>query len=346
MESRAIGRGRSEGALEARTPGPLEAVNSTKELCIQVDYSGGPKFREGGAMSMKTRIVAAAIAMMGMVLGQMAYAQGGTASGGASAPPGAPVKLETRDELMAKMNDVQKQKFEEAGKAFGAQKYTDALAGFKQLLSELPGDTMLSKFASEAALNGGDTGFALATLKPLAAANPDDWQAAALLTRAYAESGDAAGRDTGIAHMLDLRHKGATPPGLRDYVVEFVKIGDKTLIIRTSLEPWGGYHVYAVGQLADSDGKVSFRVALESDDVDQVSFAKEHPQEAAKGMRRFSLDGYTDSGVNTNGQKTQSQSLYKFMDGQPSYAVLREEFIQIAKGVTKGQAGREGLVVP
>jgi hypothetical protein len=295
---------------------------------------------------MKTKIVAAAVALIGMTLGQIAYAQSAAPPGATAAPPAAPVKLETRDELMAKMNDAQKHKFDEAGKAFGAQKYTEALETFKQLLGELPGDAMLSKFASEAALNSGDTGFAITTLKPLAAANPDDWQAAALLTRAYAESGDAAARDAGIAHMLDLRQKGATPPGLRDYVVERVKLGDKTLIIRTSLEPWGGYHVYAIGQLADSDGKVSFRVALESDDVDQVSFAKEHPQEAAKGMRRFSLDGYTDSGVNSNGQKTQSQSLYKFMDGQPSYATLREEFIQIAKGATKGQAGREGLVVP
>jgi hypothetical protein len=265
---------------------------------------------------------------------------------GQSAAPASPMQMETRDELVAKLNAEQKKVFDETSKAFGEKKYREALTGFKELLGVLPADVMLSKFASESALNAGDKEFALKTLKPIAAANPDDWQVAALLTRACAESGDATCRDAGIAHMLDLRQRGLTPLGLRDYVVEHVKVGEKTLIIRTSLEPWGGYHVYAVGQLADSDGRVSFRVALESGDFDQPAFAKEHPEEAAKGMRRFSLDGYQDSGVNSNGQKTQTHITFKFIDGQPTYAQVREDFVKIAEGKMQALSSRAGVVVP
>jgi hypothetical protein len=306
-------------------------------------------------MRTKRIILCWAIAVAGsvapaMVLGQSAPAAGPTTGGASGAAPAAapamPVRMETRDELLAKLNAEQKQKFDEASKAFGAKQYADAATGFKELLVAVPGDSMLAKFASEASLNAGDAEFALKTLKPLSAANPDDWQMAALLTRACAESGDAACRDAGIAHMLDLRKRGLTPLGLREYVVERVKVGDKTLVIRTALEPYSGYHVYATGQIQDSDGKIAFHIALESGDFDQAPFAKEHPEEAAKGMRRFSLDGYQDTGVNSNGQKTQTHYTFKFLDGQPPYAQVREEFLEIAEGKTKAMSSRAGLIVP
>jgi hypothetical protein len=37
---------------------------------------------------------------------------------------------------------------------------------------------------------------------------------------------------------------------------------------------------------------------------------------------------------------------YKFLDGQPTYAQVREEFIKIAEGATKALSSRTGLVVP
>jgi hypothetical protein len=107
------------------------------------------------------------------------------------------------------------------------------------------------------------------------ASDPDDWQTTALLTRARAESGDIVCRYAGIAHMLDLKRRGITPPGMRDYVVEHVKVREKTVIIKTSLEPWGGYHVYAIGQVTESGGRIFFRIALESDDADKMKRQKE-----------------------------------------------------------------------
>jgi len=253
---------------------------------------------------------------------------------------------ESTQDLVARLNPQQKQRFEDASKSFSAQHYADALAVCKQLLNELEGDAVLSKFASEAALNSGDPGFALTTLKPLAKADPDDWQVVALLTRACAESGDTPCRDSGMAHMLDLHRRGLTPLTLQHYVVERVKANGNTLIIRMSLEPWGYYRVYALGQVLDSDGRIFLRATLESDDAEQALFAKEHPVEASKGIRGFSLDGYLETGTNSNGQRTQTHYTYKFFVGQPSYATLREEFVQIANGKATPLSSRTNLVVP
>ena len=221
------------------------------------------------------------------------------------------------------MNAQQKQLFEEAESSFNAKQYPEALATFKQLLSELPGDAILSKFASEAALNTGDLTFALNAVKPVAQADPDDWQASALLTRACAESGDAACRDAGIAHMLDLHTRGVTPRRMQRYILERLKVGENMLVIWTSLEPWGPYKVYALGQVVNAEGNIFLRATLESNDADQPMFAKEYPEEPSKGARRFSLDGYLNTGTNGEGKQTQSHSTYKFFVGQPTYDVIR-----------------------
>ena len=94
----------------------------------------------------------------------------------------------------------------------------------------------------------------------IAQARPDDWQAAVLLTRACAEAGDKTCRDAGITHMLDLHKRNLTPPHMQQYVVERIGVGQKTLVINTSLEPWGHYHVFNYAQIYDESGHLQLRV--------------------------------------------------------------------------------------
>lgn len=243
------------------------------------------------------------------------------------------------------LNPEQKLQFDEATQAFSAERYADALIIFKRLLSESPENALVSKYASEAALNTSDTAFALSTLKPIAEANPNDWQAAVLLVRACAESSQTSCRDSEMARLADLQRQGVTPQRLQQYLVERVKVGEKILEISISLVPWGQYKIWAIGRLKDAEGKISFRATLESADFDQVAFAKTNPVEAAKGIRQFSLDGYQETGVNSNGQRTQTHYTYKFLVGKPSYDTIREEFIKIATGKTAAMSRRKNLIV-
>jgi hypothetical protein len=265
----------------------------------------------------------------------------------AQVKPASPTSpMESTQELVARLTPQQKQQFDESATAFKAQHYSDALAIYKSLLEQLPGDAVLSKFVGECALNTGDTNLATKTVKPLAQADPNDWQAAALLARACAESGDTPCRDAEMAHMLDLYRKGVTPQGMQQYELERIKVAGKTLVLRTSLEPWGYYKVYDLGQVSDDDGKIFLRITLESNDADQALFAKENPKEAAQGLRRFSLDAYRETGLNSSGQRTQTHYTYKFFVGQPSYKTVREEFVKIVSGESNPVSSRPNLVVP
>lgn len=261
-------------------------------------------------------------------------------------PSAAVTPRESTQDLMARLTPQQKQQFDEATNAYRGHRYADSLAIFKQMLKDMPGDAILLKFASESALNSGDDGFALSALKPIAAADPDDWQAAVMLTRACAQAGDKACRDAGMAHMTDLHSRGITPPSMQEYAVESVKAGANTLTINTSLVPWGYYKVYAYGKATDADGKLFLSISLESSDFDQPAFAKEHPDEAAKGIRQFSLDAYRETGLNGDGKRTQTHFTYKFFAGQPSYETIREDFLKIVNGQIKPVSSRSGLVVP
>ena len=251
---------------------------------------------------------------------------------------------ESVQEFLARLNAEQKQQFDAASKAYGEKRFADSLILHEQLLKEFPGDAILEKFAAEDEINGGNPASAAERMKPIAKSDSDDWQAAALLARACAESGDGACRDQQMAHLLDLEKRGLVPKQLRDYAVENVKLGDGALLIRSSLVPWGAYNVYAVGRVTDKDGKLVQTITLESGEMEQNLFAKQHPDEAAKGTRLFTLDAYRETGLNSDGQRTQTHYTFKFLTGQPDYAAIRREFIDIASGKTKPVSSRSGLI--
>jgi len=256
-----------------------------------------------------------------------------------------PSPIESAQDFTAKLTPQQRQQFDAAVNAFKAQRYADALPNFEALLKALPEDAFVAKFAAECALNVGEKQLAMTLVKPIAHANPNDWQAAGLLTRACAESGDASCRDSEIAHMLELHRRGLTPQGLRDYAVERIKVGENTLVILASLEPWGRYKVYYLGRVLDGKGNIFFRVTLESSDFDQDTFARLNPKESAAGLRQFSLDAYRETGFNSNGQRTQTHYTYKFFVGEPPYETVRDEFIKVANGTSSPVSSRSNLVV-
>jgi predicted Zn-dependent protease len=253
---------------------------------------------------------------------------------------------ETGEELDARLTAAQKQQFDAAKKAQLAHQFAEALAGFKVLLQDLPGDSLLTKWASDAALEMGDSAYALGVLKPLVLANFEDWQAVSMLARAAAESGDTQTRDAAMANMVILRQQGLTPPNMTQYVLERMKVGENVMTIRNFLVPMGLYKIYYVGQVATAKEVTFLRITLESSDADQMLFAKEHAKEAAAGLRDFTLDAYQETGLNQAGQRTQTHFTYKFFIGQPSFDKVREEFLNVANGKTSPITSRTGLIVP
>lgn len=243
-----------------------------------------------------------------------------------------------RQDATGTLTPAEKAQFDAAGRLFNAEKFADALPLYKALLAAHPGNPLLSKFAAESAINTGDDAYAVGLLEPIEQANANDWQAVGLLARAYAESGDKAHRDAEMQRMADLYKSGVVPARLQQYLIEKAQAGDKTVRICQSLHPWGRYNVYNYARVFDSSGTLLSRITLESSDFDQPQFVKEHPDEAAKGVRIFSFDGYAEGPVNANGMRTETHATYDLFTSQgPSYDTVRAAFLNIAQGKSARQ---------
>ncbi len=208
---------------------------------------------------------------------------------------------------------------------------TDVVANGKMLLPVLKPETPLADFVTQltatSALETGETDYALTLMRPLADAHPKDWHAAAVLTRLYAESGDKALRDQQIAHMVALHKK--TPDAafakLHTFPIQKVTLHSGSAVFLYPFEPLGPHNSYLVALIYTKEGKASYRIELESDDVDQAFFKPKHP-----GERRFSIDTFRQNETNPNWPE--SQALHGFVDGMFDYDTMRDLMVKTANG--------------
>lgn len=240
--------------------------------------------------------------------------------------------------------------FREAAQQFQAKHYDIALIDFKKLIALDPTNNVYKKFASEAALNSGDPAFVIETLLPVEVATPDDWQARTLLARAYAQTAAEPDhkkkRDEEVAAIIRLHD--ADPNSqlgkLRDFLLETVHQGDKTIQFFPALTPWGPYKINLIARTFDASGQPGLRLTLESNDLEQPAFAKQHPAEAAAGQRAYSLDGYAPDQKNAQGQTVQTHYTFAFFTGKPTYDDLRDKVLAATSGTLKPMSSRVGPV--
>ncbi|WP_446744331.1 tetratricopeptide repeat protein [Silvibacterium acidisoli] len=223
-----------------------------------------------------------------------------------------------------------------------------ALEKMKRLHAMIPENPTITHGAAETAVVVGDRDYAISLLKERTTSDPDDTFALEWLARAYAESGNGAERDKTIAAVLKLHETSSDEQFRRAdrFLVERVKLANGYLDIYYALVPFSPYHVYMLGRQVDAGNALLQQITLESNDGDQPGFAKQHPDMAAKGMRRFSMDTYSADRTNPDGTITQTQGLVGFIDGQPSYDDTKARMLKVANGATPPLASRSGLPVP
>ena len=225
--------------------------------------------------------------------------------------------------------------FNAARKDFNEHHPELALEKMKQLHAALPENQTITDGTAETAVTVGDDAY------------PDDLFALELLARSYAETGSAAERDSTIAAVLKL-YATTTNEKLKRpdrFLVERVKLANGSLEIYCALAPFSRYHIYMLGRQLDANNALVQQITLESDDVDQIGFAQQHPDLAAKGMRRFSMDTYSASKAGPNGTPTQTQGLAGFIDGQPSYDETKVRMLKVAQGAAPLMETRPGVPV-
>lgn len=238
---------------------------------------------------------------------------------------------QTQEDPLAGLSPENRALFDTLRKS--AQRNDDAvtLETGKRLLPALKPGTPLCDFVTlltaGSAVETGDNAYALTLLKPITDAHPDDWRAASLLARAFAESGDKTLRDQQVARVIAL-HKRTSDPAfakLHIFPIQKVALNSGYAVFLYPFEPFGTHNTYLIALINKSAEKENYRMELESDDADQAFFKAKHP-----GERRFSIDTYRES--NSGGQRSESQALHGFVDGTFNYDVMRDRMVETANG--------------
>jgi len=243
---------------------------------------------------------------------------------------------------LGRLTQTQKKAFMESQDLFLAERYADALGELRVLLAKLrqntPAQSAMAERTAEAALEAGERTYAISLLKPIEESDGNDCPARTLLARAYAEEGQSAERDAEINALTEL-HKQApkSPIGKLDaFLLEKHGLkGGGAVTIACVLRPWGPHNTHLLSEIYDASGGLILHIELDSDDSDQVYFREIHPDLAAKGDRRYSLDAF---GPRTLPDGTIDHALIQFFDGAPSYDTVRERILAIAERGAKPAA--------
>ncbi len=237
---------------------------------------------------------------------------------------------------LGQLTQPQRDAFMKSQDTFIAGHYADALGEMRSLLLQLPQNTPAQKAmterTAEAALEAGERTYAISLLKPIEQLDGADCPARTLLARAYAEGGQSAERDAEISALTQLHQQAPkSPAGKLDvFLLEQHSLtGGAMVRIWHALRTGGPHNTYLFSEILDSSGGMILRIELDSDNADQVDFRQTHPELAAKGDRRYSLDGFAPNRTSTEG--TMDHALIQFFDGKPSYDAVRERILAIAE---------------
>ena len=238
---------------------------------------------------------------------------------------------------LARLSRAQKKAFIESQDRFLAGHFADALGELRGLLAQLPqntpAQTAMAERTAEAALEAGDRAYAISLLKPIEERDGSDCLARVLLARADAENGQSAERDAEISALTALHKQSPESPAgkLDGFLLEQHSLkGGGTVSIWYVLRPWGPHNMHLLSEILDASGGVVLHIELDSDDGDQVYFRETHPDLAAKGDRRYSLDAFVSDKLLPDAQ-ADHHALIQFFEGAPSYDTVRERILAIAE---------------
>jgi hypothetical protein len=240
------------------------------------------------------------------------------------------------DGSLGRLSRTQKKAFMESQDKFIDGHYADALAELRALLAQLPPNTpaqsAMAERTAEAALEAGERAYAKSLLKPIEEHDGSDCLARTLLARADAESGQSAERDAEISALTALHMQAPNSPAgkLDMFLLEKHSLkGGGNVTIWYALRPWGPHNTHLRAEILNASGDMTLRIELDSDDPDQVYFKEAHPDLAAKGDRRYSLDVFGPDRTLPSGDHP--HALIQFFDGAPSYDTVRERILAIAE---------------
>lgn len=206
-------------------------------------------------------------------------------------------------------------------KALRANQPQQALGLFQQMLAVDPQSAAANLLAATAELSLYQTADGLRYALRAQALEPGNWKVHTTLVTAYAMAGDVAHRDAESAILLK-DHNDPALPEARDtngYLLDLFQVGRYKVEAVEYFHAMGRYNTYYRFLIRNAAGVHVWTIEINSDSLNQSSWAMAYPKQAAQGQRQFQIESSAgDDHVE-----------YRTFSGAPSYDYIKPQIVKI-----------------
>jgi len=210
--------------------------------------------------------------------------------------------------------------------ALRANQPQQALAIFQQVLRANPNDATANLLAASAAVSLYQGDQAVRYAEKALQLDPQNWKVHTTLVVAYSQAGKKDQRDQERAILRKLHDDPHAPDAMQTsgFLLDLFPVKQYRVEAVEYFRPIGKFHIYYCFFIRNAAGKRVWQIDAESNDFDEDSWAKAHPQEAAAGDRQFQIVG-TGSDVNVD---------YGMFSGTADYDKIRPQIVAIIQAQT------------
>ena len=210
--------------------------------------------------------------------------------------------------------------------ALKANQPAPALDDFQKALQADPNDVAANLLASTAALSLYKSDLAVQYAEKARQLDPSNWKVHTTLVAAYAVAGKKEQRDQEREILRRLHADPHAPDAMQTsgFLLEMFPVKQYRVEAVEYFKPVGKFHVYYRFLIRNAQGKRVWQIDAESNDFDQSSWAKAHPDEAAAGKRQFQLVG----------EEGDARNDYHMFSGLPDYDLIRAQVVGVIQEQT------------
>jgi len=210
--------------------------------------------------------------------------------------------------------------------ALRANQPQQALDLFEQALKSNPNDAAANLLAATAALSLYKGDLAVEYAETSLNLDPGNWKIHTTLVAAYAAAGKSEQRDQERETLRKLHDDPHASDAMqtKGFLLEIFPVKQYRVEAIEYFHPVDKLHIYYRFLIRNSAGKRVWQIDVESNDFDQNSWAKAHPDEAAAGKRQFQLVG----------QDRDLHMDYRMFSGTANYDSIRALIVQVIQEQT------------
>ena len=214
----------------------------------------------------------------------------------------------------------------QAENALRAEKPQEALALLKQAIAADPQNAAANLLAASTELSLFEPTEAVRYGERAKALEPGNWKVDTTLVTAYSMAGNTIHRDAERV-ALHKAHENPALPEAREtngFLLDRFKAGQYLVDAVEYFRPLGRYNTYYRFLVRDSKGARVWTIEVNSDSLNQASWAEAYSRQAREGQRQFQIES----------AQGPAHTEYRTFSGAPSYDYMKAQIVKIVEAQT------------